>query len=194
MGFDAIFVEAERLANQLVSRKVDTAEAKKVADYYRSNNFTDSLVTKYLERMSQNPPVRSKKTQPQYRALYEVWRNWRPNLNGVDKGRAFAWAIKLAQVHDQFATIRPGPSQPGQHRSENRVSLKSGDRVRCVLTSQTKSGTWKAKWVDGDLEGPISSGAPASGLSAGQEVELEVATVGDKNISFRWPKQDKKSR
>lgn len=193
MGFDTIFVAAERLANQLVRQNVDFAEAKKVADYYRSKNFTDSFVTKYLERMSTNPPVRSRRTQPEYRALYEAWRGWKPNLQGVDKGRAFSWAIRLAQLEDQFAGTGP-ITDHAPYPSAKRAQVKSGNRVRCVLTSQTKSGTWKAKWVDGDLEGPISSGAPASRLSAGQEVELEVATVGDKNISFRWPKQDKKSR
>lgn len=66
---------------------------------------------------------------------------------------------------------------------------KSGDTVDAVLLAEkTKAGGWRAKSVDGVLEGHIinNDDVPAR-TNPGDKVRLIVASPNRMNSSFRWP-------
>ncbi len=74
---------------------------------------------------------------------------------------------------------------------------KAGDRVEAeLLEEKTKKGGWKAKHLDGGLEGPIqdSQNAPDT-AKPGQQVQLTIASVSAREMAFRWaaPQSPKKN-
>lgn len=96
--WDAILTEAERLANWLLQQNVDLAEAAKLLDYFVYKDCDSAAVGRYLAAMSQNPPPRSRRSQVHFRNLKQIWDNWKTNLQGEDKVRAWGWAVREARV------------------------------------------------------------------------------------------------
>lgn len=76
------------------------------------------------------------------------------------------------------------------------ASLRVGDRVEAVLLEErTKKGGWKARHEPSGLAGPIQNTAdvPAD-EKAGNRVTLIVASVGSREIAFRYPTETNAAR
>jgi hypothetical protein len=185
MIYDVIHEEASRLAQQLAREGVDLNEAKKFGDYYRWKKFNEHAVTKYLDTMASNPPARSRQTKRYYIAMRNVWTNWKSQLRGADKCRAFLWAVRLAQIPQELRNDRQDPSVT----TTDKPQYKAGQSVQCVLIGRTKGGGWKAKIVGTELSGPVTGGNPPTTVTENQTVSLQIATISadQKSITFRWP-------
>ena len=96
--WDAILDEAQRLAQDLRQRGVDLAEAQKAGDYYVYKNCDDEAMGRYLERMANNPPSRSRRSQRHFKNLWDIWRTWRTPLPAKDKARAWGWGLREARA------------------------------------------------------------------------------------------------
>lgn len=94
-----IMREAEKIANQLIRRRVDLSEAQKLLDIYVQSGYDEGMIGRYLEMMAQNPPQRSKKSQGYFRGLKEIWRMWNPELVGKEKAMAWGWGVRIARVN-----------------------------------------------------------------------------------------------
>jgi len=96
--WDAILGEAEQLAESLLQSKVDLSEAEKLLGYFVCRNYDSRAVSQYLDMMSKNPPPRSKRSQLYFRSLKQIWDGWHTNLTGMDKARAWGWAVRIAKA------------------------------------------------------------------------------------------------
>ncbi len=99
--WDAILAEAEQLAGWLLGYNVDLAEASKLLDYFVYKGYDSAAVGRYLTKMSENPPPRSRRSQMHFQNLKQIWDGWRTNLNGQDKARAWGWAVRNARARRQ---------------------------------------------------------------------------------------------
>jgi len=97
-SWDMIMDEAERLAGSLLSFDVDLSEAQKVGDYFVAKGCDREVVLKYLREMSKNPPPRSRRTQPYYQKLLQIWQGWRSQLPAQDQARAWGWGARVAKT------------------------------------------------------------------------------------------------
>lgn len=95
-NWERILDAAEQLARQLRGRDIDYNEAKKALDFYLANGCDDRVMQDYLNLMATQPPARSKQTRRYYQALRDVWSQWQPGLQGIDKARAAGWALRMA--------------------------------------------------------------------------------------------------
>jgi hypothetical protein len=93
-----IMKEADKIASQLLQRKVDLAEAEKVLTYYVYRDCISDDVGQYLHEMAQNPPPRSRRSQAHFRNLEAIWINWHTRLEREDKARAWGWAVRNARI------------------------------------------------------------------------------------------------
>lgn len=96
--WESIMAEAGRIAGELRQRAVDLAEAEKVGDYFISHSYKEDQITRYLELLATNPPVRSRRSQRHYQSLRDIWQRWRTGLKGPDKARAWGWGVRLAKI------------------------------------------------------------------------------------------------
>lgn len=96
--WDSIMAEAGRVAGELRRLAVDLAEAEKIGDYFIGHNYKEGQMTRYLELLATNPPVRSRRSQRHYQGLREIWQRWRTELRGPDKARAWGWGVRLAKI------------------------------------------------------------------------------------------------
>lgn len=97
-NWDMIMDEAERLAGSLLSLDVDLSEAQKVGDYFVAKGCDREIVLKYLREMSKNPPPRSRRTQPYYQKLLQIWQGWRSQpTEKRDQACAWGWAVRIAK-------------------------------------------------------------------------------------------------
>jgi hypothetical protein len=98
VDWDLLMKEAEDMAGRLKQMGVDLNEAEKVLTYYLYKGCDERAMSRYLELMATNPPLRSKKTQIHYRGVRSLWMSWRTGLRGLDKARAWGWAVRLARA------------------------------------------------------------------------------------------------
>lgn len=98
MDWDTLMKEAEDMADRLRQTGVDLNEAEKALTYYLHKNCDERAMSRYLELMATNPPLRSKRTQVHYRTIRSLWMSWRTGLRGLDKAGAWGWAVRLARV------------------------------------------------------------------------------------------------
>lgn len=96
--WNEILKEAEKIANQLLQRKVDLAEAEKLLAYFVHRDCVSEDVSDYLDEMSNNPPPRSRRSQSHFRNLQQIWGNWNPKLEFEDKARAWGWGVRNARA------------------------------------------------------------------------------------------------
>ena len=98
---------------------------------------------------------------------------------------------------EQQAGQSPRPSGRGGRGSPKADLPKARDRVKAeLLEEKTKKGGWKAKHIDSGLSGPIQdTGNVPADAKPGQPVELTVASVGSKEMQFKWaePRPPKKT-
>lgn len=97
VDWDTINQEAERLAKLLQRAGTDLGEAEKLKDYYLFKDCDEEAVKRYLDTMADNPPPRSKRTQGYYQQLRSAWNQWNTPLKGIDKARAWGFAVKIAK-------------------------------------------------------------------------------------------------
>ncbi len=97
---------------------------------------------------------------------------------------------------DRRRSNRSAPSRPPQGSPKADLP-KAHDRVKAeLLEEKTKKGGWKAKHIDSGLSGPIQdAGNVPADAKPGQPVELTVASVGSKEMQFKWaePRPPKKT-
>jgi len=96
--WDGITTEAEYVALQLRQNAVDLAEAEKAGNYFIDHKYDEEQMTRYLNLLAENPPVRSKRSVHHYRNLRKIWRNWRTALTKAEKAGAWGWGIRLAKT------------------------------------------------------------------------------------------------
>lgn len=96
--WDLIADEAEVVARRLRQDAVDLAEAEKAIDYFAGQRYSEEKMRHYLTLLSQNPPVRSKRSVHHYRNLQKIWQSWQTPLTGQDKARAWGWGVRLAKT------------------------------------------------------------------------------------------------
>lgn len=97
-NWDQILQEADRIANQLLQRKVDLAEAEKLLAYFVHRDCDTEDVTDYLNEMSRNPPPRSRRSRDHFQNLKAIWDTWQTKLEYEDKARAWGWAVRKAKA------------------------------------------------------------------------------------------------
>src|SRR4051812_17459503 len=102
---DALMEEARRVALELARAGVGQpgrdrkpgglTAAKQAADYFRSQNCDEGAMRHYLDTLADDPPLRSQKTQSYHQTVRDVWSGLSPALVGMDRARAWGWAIRL---------------------------------------------------------------------------------------------------
>lgn len=97
-NWEEILKEADTLANQLLQRKVDLAEAEKLLAYFVHRDCISEDVSDYLDEMSRNPPPRSRRSRDHFRNLQAIWDGWRTKLEYEEKARAWGWAVRNARA------------------------------------------------------------------------------------------------
>lgn len=79
-------------------------------------------------------------------------------------------------------------AEPPATRRSNLPVLKKGDRVRFVLTRQSKKGNWQGQLADFPDSFGTLLGEPPPDAEVGQTHEVMVAVAADlKNLNLRWP-------
>lgn len=96
--WDRILDESQWLAREFRRRRVDLSEAKKAGDYYASKSYDDKAMGRYLKHMADRPPPRSRRSQPHFENLNQIWQAWHTTLKGRDKARAWGWGIREARA------------------------------------------------------------------------------------------------
>lgn len=97
-NWDNIGTDAKWVARELERLEVDLAEAEKLVDYYLFKGCSEEAMLRYLDTLAQNPPPRSRRSQRHYRNLRDIWQRWNTTLTGVDKARAWGWAVRSAKA------------------------------------------------------------------------------------------------
>ena len=96
--WESISKQAEWVARELVQLEVDLAESEKLVDYYLFKGCSEEAMARYLKTLAHNPPPRSRRSQRHFRNLREIWNRWNTSLTGVDKARAWGWAVRRAKA------------------------------------------------------------------------------------------------
>ncbi|MCS7066599.1 MAG: hypothetical protein NZL85_10075 [Fimbriimonadales bacterium] len=99
--WNTIGEQAERVVRELTRLQVDLNEAEKLVDYYLFKGCDDEAMSRYLDTLAQDPPPRSRRSQHHFRNLRDIWNRWNTPLTGVDKARAWGWAVRLAKAERQ---------------------------------------------------------------------------------------------
>ncbi len=112
--------------------------------------------------------------------------NYRKSKEMLDKLVAFLKEDLKKRV-EQNPNI--GQNQGGNSPAKPAKPLpQARDRVQAeLLDEKTKKGRWKAKLLDGELQGPIQDHENVpDDAKPGQRVELTVVSVSEREVQFRW--------
>ena len=69
-----------------------------MGDYFSDHDYKEEAVRHYLKVLAENPPVRSRRSAPDYRNIRRIWAEWQTELTGQDKARAWGWGVRLTKI------------------------------------------------------------------------------------------------